>query len=112
MIDHLGVGAGVEHLILSLGIRYRRATDSVIIWLSRLPRQQRRRQKFPMEQIGAHSVVEFTTRKSRRVVVSFAQIEKVALIFPTVERCVPDKCIFGTKMQSVTRREVLTIGIV
>jgi hypothetical protein len=93
-------------------MHYRRTTDSVIIWLSRLPRQQCRRQKFPMEKIGAHSMVKFTARKSGRVVDSFAQIEKVALVFPTEERCIPDECTFGTKMQGVTRREVLTIEIV
>ena len=65
-----------------------------------------------MEKILAHGVVELTTRKSGRVVVSFAQIEKVALAFLTEERCVPDERIFGTKMQSVARSEVLTIEIV
>ena len=64
-----------------------------------------------MEKIGAHSVVELTTGKSGWVVVSFAQIEKVALIFPAEEGCVPDERTFGTKMQGITRREVLTIEI-
>ena len=65
-----------------------------------------------MEKIGAYGVIELTTRKSGRIVVSFAQIEKVALTVPTVERRVPDERIFGTKVQGVTRREVLTIEIV
>jgi hypothetical protein len=65
-----------------------------------------------MEEIGTHGVVEFTARKPGRVVVSFAEIEKVALAFSTVERCVPDERVFGTKMQGVTWREVLTIEIV
>jgi hypothetical protein len=65
-----------------------------------------------MEQILAHGMVKLTTRESRRVVVSFAQIEKVALAVLTVERCVPDERIFGTKVQGVTWREVLTVEII
>jgi len=65
-----------------------------------------------MEKISAYGVIKFTARKPWRVVVSFAQVEKVALAVPTEERCVPDERVFGAKVQSVTRREVLTVEIV
>ena len=64
-----------------------------------------------MEQIGAHGVVELTTRESGGIVVSLAQIEKVTFVFPAEERCVPDESPFGTKVQGVTRRKVLAVEI-
>ena len=64
-----------------------------------------------MEKIGTHGVVELTTGESRGVVVSLAQIEKVALVSLTEERCVPHQSPFGAKVQGIARCKVPTVRI-
>ena len=111
MVDHLVDGAGVKHVIDAPVRHDGAAADAGCVGAARRARQQRRRQPFPVQQVGAHRVVELVVGESGRVVVALGQVEQVTLVPTGEERHVPDQCTLGTEVKRVAGCEVLAVVI-
>ena len=109
VVDHLVDGAGVEHVVDAPVRHDGAATDAGRVGGARLAGQQRRGQQFPVQQIGAHRVVELVVGQAGRVVVAFAQVEQVTFAVTREERHVSNQCAIGTEVQRIARREVLAV---
>ena len=113
VIGDLGIGSGVENVILAVPIYDGTPADPIVIRLPRLSRKQSRGQPLPVQQVLADGMIELARRQARRIVVALAQIEdvNVTLIAVPEERRIPNQRPFRAEMKRRTWRHVWPIII-